>query len=87
MTENNLEEKPLRRSKKTVETAEDTGFSRTKTRQKQKLESQAEKTKQLARKLNYAIIGLIVAIILVFLFMRFVKIGRASCRERVYTPV
>ena len=46
MTENNLEEKPLRRSKKTVETAEDTGFSRTKTRQKQKLESQAEKTKQ-----------------------------------------
>ena len=36
MTENNLEEKPLRRSKKTVETAEDTGFSRTKTRQKQK---------------------------------------------------
>ena len=58
MTENNLEEKPLRRSKKTVETAE---------------ESQAEKTKQLARKLNYAIIGLIVAIILVFLFMRFVN--------------
>lgn len=73
MTENNLEEKLLRRSKKTVETAEDTGFSRTKTRQKQKLESQAEKTKQLARKLNYAIIGLIVAIILVFLFMRFVN--------------
>ena len=27
MTENNLEEKPLRRSKKTVETAEDTGLA------------------------------------------------------------
>lgn len=73
MTENNPEEKPLRRSKKTVETTEDIGFSRTKTRQKQKLEIQAEKSKQLARKLNYAIIGLIVAIILVFLFMRFVN--------------
>lgn len=73
MTENNPEEKPLRRSKKTVEAPEDTGFSRTKMRQKQKLESQAEKIKQLAKKLNYAIIGLIVAIILVFLFMRFVN--------------
>lgn len=73
MTENNPEEKTLRRSKKTVETTEDIGFSRTKTRQKQKLEIQAEKSKQLARKLNYAIIGLIVAIILVFLFMRFVN--------------
>lgn len=70
MEENNT---PLRRSKKTITEETTKGYSRTKAKKEKKMADEEAKSKKLAKRLDITIATLTVALILVFLFMRFVN--------------